>query len=252
MIISKMPNLNQGIHMLNIKLLPVGETLPINQELAGLVPMASEAEQASLTADIKANGLREPVVLWHGEIVDGRCRQLACTLAGKAIMAKELDDALTEAEVRIFVKSVNTRRNLTHTQKVMSACRESLRPNSDSIHKLAKAWGISKGLLDNARFIARSNPTIADALFNGDSVNVIDSTGKGVVTNKVSTVYAFLKRLSEAVTPVESNGWQEDTYITTQAGKDWYYSKVATIPDVHTRMLIAELANYKFVIKPIT
>ena len=62
MIISKMPNLNQGIHMLNIKLLPVGETFPINQELAGLVPMSSEAEQASLTADIKANGLQEPVV----------------------------------------------------------------------------------------------------------------------------------------------------------------------------------------------
>ncbi len=157
---------------MNIKLLKVGDTLPINNELAGLVPMASEAEQAALTQDISINGLREPVILWKGSIIDGRCRQLACTLANKPLMSKELDNNLTEEEVRIFVKSVNTRRNLTHTQKVMSACYESLRPESNSTIKIAKAWGISKGILDNARYITKTNPEIAKALFNGKSLNI--------------------------------------------------------------------------------
>jgi len=234
--------------MTNIKLLKVGESLPINQELAGLVPMASEAEQAVLTADILANGLREPVVLWKGEIIDGRCRQQACLASGKAIMAKELDDTLTEEEVRIFVKSVNTRRNLTHTQKVMSACRESLRPGSASATKIAKAWGISRTLIANARFITEQAPDSAIKLFNGEAIAVVDSSGVATVTSKITAVYAHLKRLSEAVEVDNTYGFKEDSYITTQAGKDYYKNLVDQEPSasVSTRMAFAELANYKY------
>ena len=232
--------------MLNIKLLPVGESLPINHKLAGLVPMASEAEQASLTADIIANGLRDPVVLWRGEIVDGRCRQKACLLANKPIMAKDLDDDLEEADVRIFVKSVNTRRNLTITQKVMSACKDSLRPDSDSTIVIAKAWGIGRDILNNARYLAKHWPEVIEPLFNGESIEIIDGAGKAVVTNKVSAIYAYKRRLNEAVASDTTYGYKEDAYITTQAGKDWYYQQVAKISEPSTRMLIAELANYKF------
>jgi hypothetical protein len=237
---------------MNITLLPVGESLPINHALAGLVPMASEAEQASLTADIKINGLREPVVLWRGEIVDGRCRQKACLLADKAIMAKSLDDDLSEADVRIFVKSINTRRNLTMTQKIMSACKDSFRPESPSVVAIAKSWGIGRDILNNARYLYKHNPEVIEPLFNGHSIEITDTNGKTITTNKVSAVYAYSRRIMESVVNDDTFGWKEDSYISTQAGKDWYYSTVATITDMHTRMLIAELANYKFAIKPIT
>ena len=59
----------------NIK--STSKALPIH-EYAGLVPMASEKEQVALTIDIKANGLREPILLWRGEVVDGRCRMKSC------------------------------------------------------------------------------------------------------------------------------------------------------------------------------
>ena len=235
--------------MVDIKLLKIGATLPVNEELAGLVPMASEAEQSALTEDIKANGLKEPVVLWHGEIIDGRCRQIACTVAGKPLMARELDDTLTEEEVRIFVKSVNTRRNLTHTQKVMSACRESLRPNSNSVISIAKAWGISKALLDNARYIAKEHPEFVQPLFNGKTVNIINANGDTTVSNKISAIYAYIKRTEEKVKEDTQHGWSEDSYIKTQAGKDWYYSQVQqaeTLGEAKYKMLVAELANYKF------
>lgn len=232
--------------MQNIMLLKVGETLPINQALAGLVPMASEAEQASLTADIKTNGLREPVVLWKGEIIDGRCRQLACTIAEKPIMAKELDESLTEDEVRIFVKSVNTRRNLTMTQKIISACKESLRPESASVLSIAKAWGIGKAILNNARYLAKNHPETIEPLFNGSSIEIIDANGAVIVTNKISAIYSAKKREASAIKADVTHGWKEDTFINTQAGKDWYYMNVSNVTDIGTRMLIAELANYKF------
>lgn len=224
---------------------------PINEKLAGLVPMASDAEQAVLTADIRDNEQRDAIVLWRGEVVDGRCRQKALTTLGKHILYKELDDALTENDVKIFVKSVNTRRNLTPTQKVMIACRESLQPNSTrALALIAKSWGISKEILGNARFIVREKPEWEEVLFNGGSVKIIDSQGSTKLTNKVTTIYAYLKKLSEAVEEDNQYAWQEDTYIKTQAGKEWYYEKASLVDSqtdkVQLKMLLAELANYKF------
>ena len=222
---------------------------PVNEKLAGLVPMASDAEQAVLTADINENEQRDAIVLWRGEVVDGRCRQKALTTLGKHILYKELDDVLTEDEVKIFVKSVNTRRNLTPTQKVMIACRESF-TSTKSIVLIAKSWGIGKDILGNARFIVRENPEWEEVLFNGGSVAVIDNKGNEKYTNKVTTIYAYLKKLSEAVEEDNQYAWQEATYIKTQAGKEWYYMHVANLETqadiLRVKMLVAELANYKF------
>ena len=224
---------------------------PVNDKLAGLVPMATEAEQAALTADIKDNHQRDPIVLWRGEVVDGRCRQKALVILGEHILYRELDDSLTEDEVRVFVKSVNIRRNLTPTQKVMSACRESLREGETrAVAIIAKTWGISRDILGNARFITKENPDMAETLFNGGSVEVIDANGRAKLTNKVTTIYAYLKKLSEAVEEDNQHAWQEDTYIKTQAGKEWYYTQVSSLDSqtdiLRVKMLLAELANYKF------
>lgn len=224
---------------------------PINNELAGLVPMASDAEQAVLMADIRDSEQRDPIVLWRGAVVDGRCRQKALTILGKHILYRELADNLTEDEVRVFVKSVNTRRNLTPTQKVMSACRESLRDGETrAVATIAKTWGISRDILGNARFIAKENPDWAEVLFNGGSIEIIDSQGKPKLTNKVTTIYSYLKKLSEAVEEDSQYAWQEDTYIKTQAGKEWYYTQVSSLASqtdiIRVKMLLAELANYKF------
>lgn len=229
-----------------VRLLNVGEALPINERLAGLVPMAMEDEQEALTRDIEANGLREPVVLWRGEIVDGRCRQKACLVLGRQIMAKELDDELTEEDVRVFVKSVNTRRNLTSTQKLISACKESLRPGGPTISAVAKAWGVGEALLNNARYIARNRPGFIEPLFNGKSVSIVDIHGREVLSNKISAIYAYLQRQSRSVEEVVEYGYAENAYIKTQAGKDWYYSQLANMNDVSVRMALAELANFKF------
>ena len=228
------------------------KTYPINEDLAGLVPMANEAEQLILKNEIKEeNGLLLPVVLWRGHIIDGRCRQKACVELDIEMLVEELDPELSYDEVARKVKGYNSRRNLTPTQKVMAACRQSLKPSCKlSTIEVAKTWGISRDILGNARFISSVNPDIAETLFNGGSVEVIDANGRAKLTNKVTTIYAYLKKLSEAVVEDSQHAWQEDTYIKTQAGKEWYYAQVKrlglTSDDVPMKMVVAELTNYKF------
>ena len=228
------------------------KTYPINEDLAGLVPMANEAEQLILKNEIKEeNGLLLPVVLWRGHIIDGRCRQKACVELDIEMLVEELDPNLSYDEVARKVKGYNSRRNLTPTQKVMAACRQSLKPSCKlSTIEVAKTWGIGRDILSNARFISSVNPDIAETLFNGGSVEIIDANGKAKLTNKVTTIYAYLKKLSEAVEEDNQYAWQEDTYIKTQAGKEWYYTQVSSLDSqtdiLRVKMLLAELANYKF------
>jgi hypothetical protein len=232
--------------MQTIKLLPVGQKFPINEKLAGIVPMALPSEQEALTTDIKNNGQREPVVLWKGEIVDGRCRQKACLLAGKPIMAKDLDDELTEDEVKTFVKSVNTRRNLTATQKIIVACKESFTPAAKSVAEIAVSWGISTTLLKNARYIYTERPDFIEPLFNGLAVPIVDKNNKPILSNKVSAVYAHVKREKENITMIEEHGWNEESLIKTQVGKDWFYDQKALIEErgiEHAIKLVALIAD---------
>ena len=49
---------------------------------ADVLPLLEGKALADLTADVKTNGLREPIVLFAGMILDGRNRWNACKAAG--------------------------------------------------------------------------------------------------------------------------------------------------------------------------
>jgi hypothetical protein len=52
-------------------------------EIASLFPMMDSEEYAALKASIEASGLRKPIVLYEGKILDGRNRYRACVELGK-------------------------------------------------------------------------------------------------------------------------------------------------------------------------
>ena len=223
-------------------------------ELAALVPMATEVEQTALTHNIRNNGQREPIIIWQNRIVDGRCRQLALTMLHFPVMYKELDSELTEAEVATYVKSVNTRRNLTITQKAMSGAISKVdKRDTRAIPAIAKSWAVSKALMENAMYIYRQDTTIATALFDGASVDIIDDKGRTTTSSKVSAVYAHLKRLEEVVPKVPTEyGYNVNALIDTQAGKDWFYEQLkirkqnSLTNDTNICMHIGNLANLMF------
>jgi ParB-like chromosome segregation protein Spo0J len=99
---------------------------------ADLMPMMSEQEMEGLTADIAANGLKQPIVLYQGMILDGRNREMACAKASiePSYVEHEGDDASALA----LVISLNIeRRHLTSAQRAVTAAQMWLK-NGDTKH----------------------------------------------------------------------------------------------------------------------
>lgn len=89
--------------------------------VAAIFPMMSEAELQALAEDIKSNGLREDIWVFDGQIIDGRNRYLACTIAGVEPRFREWDG---EGSLVAWVLSVNLhRRHLTDQQRAMVAAK---------------------------------------------------------------------------------------------------------------------------------
>jgi ParB-like chromosome segregation protein Spo0J len=82
--------------------------------LANLFPLLEGSEFEELVADIKANGLVEPIVIFEDKILDGRNRYRACLAAGVEPAFRPFmgDDPLA------YIISLNLRRrHLTAEQK---------------------------------------------------------------------------------------------------------------------------------------
>lgn len=87
--------------------------------VAGLFPMLDAAELDGLACDIAANGLRDPIWLHEGKIVDGRNRYAACRLVGVEPRFREWDGC---GSLVGFVVSLNLhRRHLSSSQRAMVA-----------------------------------------------------------------------------------------------------------------------------------
>ena len=165
---------------------------------------------------------------------------------------RHLDPKLTRDEVAVVVKSLNTRRNLTMTQKIVSAYRQQVR-TKETNEEVAGQWAISPMSLKNMKYIAKHRPDLVTSLFNGNTVTLIDPSSKvDVVTSKISTIAKIVKKQVESATLVvdtsEEVEYSVDSKIKTEEGKEWYYFQIHQlgITDVRVRILLTEMANLKF------
>ncbi len=80
--------------------------------------MLPEDELQELAADIKQNGLLEPIKTSQGQLIDGRNRLAACEIAGVEPRFEELDGRVEDLDSYIW--SINgPRRHLTKSQKAV-------------------------------------------------------------------------------------------------------------------------------------
>jgi hypothetical protein len=108
---------------------------------ADCLPLLPDSEFAQLKADIKARGLREPILVKDGFIVDGRHRYRACNELGIDPTLQEYDDGDIIAEIasrNLF------RRNLTPQERaelVVKMCGDKLRADA----RARQRSGLKKG-----------------------------------------------------------------------------------------------------------
>jgi hypothetical protein len=108
-------------------------------EAANIFPMDDE-HLSDLAADIKASGLRIPIELLDGKVIDGRRRLAACALANVAPTFR----VVTTLDPVAYVLSLNLhRRHLTPSQLAMVAARA--RSIYDAQAKARMVEGAAKG-----------------------------------------------------------------------------------------------------------
>jgi len=77
--------------------------------LANDFPLLEGQEFDDLVADIKAHGLHEPIVIFQGQILDGRNRYRACEAAGVTYVADNILDPGFDAVAYVVSKNIHRR-----------------------------------------------------------------------------------------------------------------------------------------------
>lgn len=85
---------------------------------AELFPMMPEKEIKELADDIRINGLREPVTMYEGKVLDGRNRIKACEIAG--VEPSFLEFPPDQSPARYVCSKNLTRRHLSASQRSMA------------------------------------------------------------------------------------------------------------------------------------
>lgn len=118
-------------------------------EIASIFPLIEGPEFSDLVQSVKANGVKEPIWLYEGKILDGRNRYRAANEAGIPFQTKEFTGSQIEAIDHVWALN-RTRRHLTSSQAAIADAkrnkmedtyaeiRESARERQDQTNKLKR------------------------------------------------------------------------------------------------------------------
>lgn len=143
-------------------------------------PSMSASDFLSLKSDIALHGLREPIWVKNGAIIDGRHRWKACAELNISCPAREFegDDILS------FVISGNVRRRHLSAKQKRHLVEKLLRENpSRSNRGIAKSVGVSHTSVANARDQMEQRGDVATV------ATVTDSIGRVQVARRSSSAF---------------------------------------------------------------
>ena len=176
-------------------------------EAAGVFPMLPKGELAALAVDVREHGLKLPILLFQGKILDGRNRYRACEMAGVeprfeqwsgdnpyefvwsanaarrhlrpdikcACYIKHLRaSANWEEDQRRIRENANRRRSLTqkgHTKTQRDVSRDTRRSETEEgqyRYQIAKAVGVSTAVAGRVLSLAKSRPDLLERVASGE------------------------------------------------------------------------------------
>ena len=188
-------------------------------QIANIFPMLGEEELGELADDIMQNGLHQPIVLYQGQILDGRNRYQACELAGIESDCTEYegDDPLG------YVLSLNLhRRHLTASQRAAlaaeianmeSGTRTDLEPPAIlpevSQTEAAEKLDVSERYVQQAKKIQRESPEHFDKVKSGEIS--LQQAKRGVTIEahgvEIKSISDFDKAAKESSEVKAVNAW---------------------------------------------
>ena len=147
--------------------------------LADIFPMPKKSEIKSMAMDILGAGLRQPIVLLDGKVLDGRCRLAACHEVGIEPTFIDFDGG----NAGRFVISANVhRRHLTAGQRSMAAADYILYESDSSarstlpVGSVAMLFGASARSVYRALHVRRhEGDEVAKLVLSGEQTATVHS-----------------------------------------------------------------------------
>lgn len=172
-------------------------------DYANLFPMLAAEAQDALRADILAHGVREPIILFGGRILDGRNRYMAARDLGLDFPVAEFIG--TDSEALAYVLSTNLhRRHLTESQRAAIAAKLA---NLDhgSTERFSQEANLPLGearvsMTDAAAMLNVSRRSVVDAkaVLASGSEGLMQSVERGEVSVSAAATVARLPQEEQA------------------------------------------------------
>ena len=206
------------------------QNLSINPELKSLIPPLTAEEFKQLETNVRAEGIREPIITWQGTIVDGHNRYELAQMYDLPFKVKEMAFASMEDCKEWMIRNQFGRRNLSNYQRSVLALElESVfkaKAKENQIRKPESVLqkSVEQKPIDTQKELAKvanvSHDTIA-------KVKVIEAKAPEEVKAKLSTgevsinqVYQDIKK-EEKKAELEKKKEEYSERITTKSNNDF-------------------------------
>jgi ParB-like chromosome segregation protein Spo0J len=169
---------------------------------ANIFPMMDQHQRDELGRDIEEHGLHVPIILYNGQILDGRNRYTVCqTIGVEPRYTEVLDGEISDPVAYVMSKNLH-RRHLTTSQKALIAARAQDYYRAAAKEKQKLAGGDKKSALARSKSAVRKNTKSAPPVHSNEQA----AESIGVSPRSVDTATRVLKHGSDEVVDAIEKG----------------------------------------------
>jgi DNA-binding MarR family transcriptional regulator len=222
--------------------------------IADGLPHMSDFEYAAFCKDVAQNGLREPIVLFEGQILDGRHRYQACWKAGVERRYECFEGTWDEAIEFVISKNLR-RRNLNKSQMAMVAAkfatmRRGYNPQNCgtvSQAEAAKRFNVSERLVTSAAKVLKDGVQELQQMTEDGIIAVSDAAK--IASKPRTTQMRFIRKGKDRIADALSQIRVENTIKQAHTCHDLLICCNSAIKDVTEENFVAFLQHLSFEIR---